>query len=320
VFPIVGTALSVAGMLLLSRLGTGTSRLTADLYMAVLGLGLGLTMQVLVLAVQNAVSYENLGVATSTATLFRAMGGTIGVPVFGAIFSNHLASHLGKVLPPEVLGKLPSRLGPSQIDELPPAIRDPYVAAWAAALRPIFLIAAGVAALGFVLTWFLQELPLRETVADQGLRDSFAAPRDATSLDELEDRLSTLARKQNRHLVYDHLTEQAGVELDAPAAWLLLRLDEQDAASGEELASRLSLEPAGCARMLNELQAGSLVEPGAPRLTAAGRDAAARMGAARREEVRTIVEDWKPEEQPEVKRLIERFAAALSATPPLAAA
>ena len=81
-------------MLLLSRLGVGTSTATADLYMAVLGLGLGFTMQVLVLAVQNAVDYAHLGVATSTATLFRSMGGTIGVPIFGAIFANKLTTHL----------------------------------------------------------------------------------------------------------------------------------------------------------------------------------------------------------------------------------
>src|SRR6476619_5056329 len=92
VFPIVGTALMVVGLLLLSRLDVTTSTLLADAYMLVLGLGLGFVMQVLVLAVQNAVSYENLGVATSTATLFRSMGGTIGVPIFGAIFSNQLAS------------------------------------------------------------------------------------------------------------------------------------------------------------------------------------------------------------------------------------
>jgi EmrB/QacA subfamily drug resistance transporter len=317
VFPILGTALAVIGMLLLSRLGTGTRVLTADLYMAVLGLGLGFTMQVLVLAVQNAVSYEHLGVATSTATLFRSMGGTIGVPVFGAIFANHLATHLAGRLPPEVVAKLPARLGPSQIDALPPAIRDPYIAAWAAALRPIFVIAAAIAALGFLLSWFLQELPLRETVADQGLGDTFAAPRDATSLAELETRLSTLARKQHRHRVYEHLTAEAGVQLDAPAAWLLLRLGEQETGSAEELASRLGIEPEARDRMLAELRAASLVEGDGPRLTAAGRDAAARMAEARRDEVRAIVQDWKPEEQPEVKRLVERFAEAMGSAPPL---
>jgi EmrB/QacA subfamily drug resistance transporter len=308
VFPIVGTALAVIGMLLLSRLGTGTSIVTADLYMAVLGLGLGFVMQVLVLAVQNAVDYQHLGVATSTATLFRSMGGTIGVPVFGAIFSNQLASHISGRLPSSVLAKLPSRLGPSQIDALPPAIREPYIAAWAAALRPIFLIAAGIAVLGFVLTWFLDELPLRETVADQGLRDSFAAPRDATSIEELETRLSTLAHKRNRHVVYDHLAEQAGVDVSARAAWLLLRLAEP--------ADSLQMDP----EILAELRERSLVEPGAATLTAAGRDAAERLTEARCEEIRAIVDDWKPEEQPEVESLVRRFAASLESTPPVAAA
>ena len=319
IFPIVGTGLAVVGMLLLSRLGTGTSLVLADLYLAVLGLGLGFTMQVLVLAVQNAVSYENLGVATSTATLFRSMGGTIGVPVFGAIFANHLAKNLGRVLPPEVLAKLPSRIGPAQIDALPPAIRDPYVAAWAAALRPIFLIAAGIAVLGFILTWFLDELPLRDTVADQGIGDTFAAPRDATSLAELETRLSTLARKQNRHIVYDRLCAQAGVDLDAPAAWLLLRLGEEEAGTTEQLATRLKLEPAAVERMLADLRARGLVDPEAPRLTETGRSAAARIADARRDEVQSIVEDWKPEEQPEVKSLIATFADSLSTAPPLLA-
>jgi DNA-binding MarR family transcriptional regulator len=246
------------------------------------------------------------------------MGGTIGVPIFGAIFSNHLASHVAGRLPPEVIAKLPSRLGPSQIDALPPAIRDPYIAAWAAALRPIFLIAAAIAALGFVLTWFLDELPLRETVADQGLGDSFAAPRDASSLDELETRLSTLARKQNRHLVYARLTEQAGLDLGPPAAWLLLRLAEEGAANPGELAERLGLEPEAVEAMLGELRDRLFVEQGPPRLTQAGKGAAATLAKARHDEVRAIVEDWKPEEQPEVKRLIERFASSMGSAPPLA--
>ena len=116
IFPIVGTGLAVVGMLLLSRLGTGTSLVLADLYLAVLGLGLGFTMQVLVLAVQNAVSYENLGVATSTATLFRSMGGTIGVPVFGAIFANHLAKNLRQSAAPRGPGEAPvaDRPGPDR--------------------------------------------------------------------------------------------------------------------------------------------------------------------------------------------------------------
>jgi DNA-binding MarR family transcriptional regulator len=173
--------------------------------------------------------------------------------------------------------------------------------------------------LGFVLTWFLDELPLRDTVADQGIGDTFAAPRDATSLAELETRLSTLARKQNRHMVYDHLCTQAGVDLDAPAAWLLLRLAEGEARTTEELATRLRLEPAAVERMLAHPRARGLVDPEAPRLTETGRSAAARIADARRDEVQSIVEDWKPEEQPEVKSLIATFADSLSTAPPLLA-
>jgi hypothetical protein len=265
-------------------------------------------MQVLVLAVQNAVDYANLGVATSTATLFRSMGGTIGVPVFGAIFANKLNSHLLSRLPPDVLERLPARLGPSQIDQLPPAIREPYIAAWAAALRPIFLIASAVAALGFVLTWFLPERPLRETVTDQGLGDTFAAPRDATSLEELETQLSILARKQHRHVVYEHLTARAGLELSAPAAWLLLRLADGSTPSGD-------VQP-----MLEELREASLVQPRSEQLTPDGEAAAARIVAAREDEIRGILAEWDCAEQPEVRAMIERFARLLGSEPPPAQA
>ncbi len=316
-FPILGTALMVVGMLLLSRLGTGTSTPAADAYMLVLGLGLGFTMQVLVLAVQNAVDYANLGVATATATLFRSMGGTVGVPIFGAIFANKLASELSGRLPAGVAAQLPAHLGPSQVDALPPAIRDPYIEAYAAAIRPIFLIAAGIAAVGFAVTWLLQEHPLRETVADQGIGDSFASPREATSIDELETRLSTLASRHRRGVVYDRLTTRADLDLSSPDAWLLFRLEEHDAADDAALAARLELPDDELAPLLADLRARSLVEPGAPRLTAAGADAAARMNRARCDEIEALLADWEPERHPEVLELVQRFARSLSAAPPV---
>jgi EmrB/QacA subfamily drug resistance transporter len=315
-FPIIGTALMVVGMLLLSRIGVGTSKLTADVFMAILGLGLGFVMQVLILAVQNAVDYANLGVATSTATLFRSMGGTIGVPIFGAIFANQLASNLADKLPPGASGEVPPHLGPSQIDALPPFVHQAFIEAYAAAIRPIFLIAAGIAVLGFALSWLLEERPLRETVSDQGLADTFAAPRDITSLDELETLLGDLARKQNRHLVYEHLTARAGLQLDAPAAWLLLRIEEESASDDETLAGRLGLGASELEVMLGELRDRALVERTAPRLTPDGQTAATKMIEARCDEIQAILEDWKPEEQPEVRELIQTFARSLGKTPP----
>src|SRR5205085_5871976 len=93
-FPIVGTALMTVGLALLSRLDVGTSTLTSSLFLLVLGLGLGSTMQVLVLAVQNAVDYSVLGAATSAVTLARGIGGSLGTALFGTIFSTQLRSHL----------------------------------------------------------------------------------------------------------------------------------------------------------------------------------------------------------------------------------
>jgi MFS family permease len=98
-FPIAGTAIAAVAIFLLSRLAVSTPIWLGALYMLVLGLGLGMVMQVLVLAAQNAVPYEMLGVATSGATLFRQIGGAIGVSIFGAIFANRLSAELAARLP-----------------------------------------------------------------------------------------------------------------------------------------------------------------------------------------------------------------------------
>ena len=117
-FPIAGTAIMVVSLVLLSRLQVGTSTLVSGLYMLVLGLGLGMVLQVLVLAAQNSVDYKHLGVATSGSTLFRQIGGSIGVALFGAIFSNRLAANLSAKLPPGA--HVPSSPNPRR-HQAPPA-------------------------------------------------------------------------------------------------------------------------------------------------------------------------------------------------------
>src|SRR5207253_2886862 len=86
-FPVCGTALSAVGMLLFSRMTPETSRVTSAVYMVIAGAGLGLTMQVMVVATQSSVERRFLGVATSTLTFFRSVGGSCGVALFGAIFN-----------------------------------------------------------------------------------------------------------------------------------------------------------------------------------------------------------------------------------------
>jgi len=165
-FPIAGTALMTAGLLLLSRLQVDTSSWVAAAYMLVVGLGVGSVMQVLVLAAQNAVDYRYLGVVTSGSALFRQIGGSVGVSVFGAIFANQLARNLAGKLPAGV--PTPTAANPAAVKRLPPAIHDVYVTAVTASLRPIFLVAAGVAVVGFAIAWRLPELQLRATVQAGG--------------------------------------------------------------------------------------------------------------------------------------------------------
>ena len=96
-FPILGTGIMTAGLFLLSRLSLGSSVYLTSAYILLLGIGLGMVMQVLVIAVQNAVDYRDLGVATSGATLFRLIGGSLGTAILGAIFAARLAANLSKL-------------------------------------------------------------------------------------------------------------------------------------------------------------------------------------------------------------------------------
>jgi len=180
IFPVVGTMLIALGMYLLSHLGPHTSPMLAYGYMAVLGVGLGFVMQVLILVVQNAVDYRNLGVATATATFFRSMGGSFGVAIFGTIFANRLAYWLPRLVPHSVLAHTsPSQLvhaSPAQLKALSPAVHQGIVVSISNSLHTVYLWATPVCLLAFVLTLFIRELPLRQqTAGDPGLTAAEAA-------------------------------------------------------------------------------------------------------------------------------------------------
>jgi len=165
-FPIAGTAVLVVGMFLLSLLDVQTPAWVASAYMVVVGVGLGLVMQVLVLAVQNDARPQEIGVATSSATFFRSMGGAFGVALFGTIFATRLSDQLA-VLPGRLTAHLGSgvQLNPTQIDQLPPRVHDVVLHAFAHALSGVFLFGMALSLVPFVLSWFLKEKPLRTTVA-----------------------------------------------------------------------------------------------------------------------------------------------------------
>ena len=168
IFPIFGTAITTVGLFFLSRMTVDTSLTVASLLMMMLGLGMGMVMQVLVLAAQNAVDHSDLGVATSGATLFRLIGGSVGTAALGAIFSARMTSHLRFALPG---GAAPTGMGtgvnlsPRMIAAMPAPVRDAYASAVTQGLSSIFLVATGIGLIGFALIWLLPEKPLRETVA-----------------------------------------------------------------------------------------------------------------------------------------------------------
>ena len=164
VYPVVGTAIMTLGLFLLSRFDVNTSRLVQSIYMAIVGLGIGLVMQVLVLAVQNAVEAKDLGVATSASAFFRTMGGAFGVAIFGSIFNSRFHHYLAD-LGPRLAGVDPDTLqvGPGSLKALSPDKQALVVDAFARAMHVTFLAVVPVSAIGFFIVLFLKELPLRES-------------------------------------------------------------------------------------------------------------------------------------------------------------
>jgi EmrB/QacA subfamily drug resistance transporter len=165
-FPIAGTAVLVVGMYLLSRLGVGTATWLASVYMVVVGVGLGLVMQVLVLVVQNDAQPQEIGVATSSATFFRGVGGAFGVSAFGTIFAARLSHRLAG-LPRSVTAHLGRgvQLNPKQVKSLPSNVHADVLHAFAHSLHGVFLFGMALTLVPFLLSWFLREVPLRTTVA-----------------------------------------------------------------------------------------------------------------------------------------------------------
>jgi predicted MFS family arabinose efflux permease len=180
-FPVCGMAITAIGLLALSRLDPGTSLVAAGIAMAVLGIGIGMVMQVLVLATQNAVPRSDLGAATSAATFFRSMGGAFGVAIFGAIMSARVSDTLPRLLAqahariPGGRGGVASLLGsPEAIHRLPASARHAVVDAFAGGLHAAFLAAVPFAVAGFVAVVFLDEQPLRSATAERTVEQDLA--------------------------------------------------------------------------------------------------------------------------------------------------
>ncbi|MFJ8885150.1 MFS transporter [Streptomyces sp. NPDC102402] len=181
VYPVVGGAVSVVGMWLLSRLDTGTSALEYGIWQAVLGVGIGLVMSILVLAVQNSVRPSDLGTATSAHNYFRQIGGSVGAAIFGTLFAGRLADALGVRLPSGADLPDAESITPQLVHAMEPALRDAYIQAYADAMPRIFLYLVPVLLLGLFLAFFLKEKPLVSHPISSTAADQSASPSASPS-------------------------------------------------------------------------------------------------------------------------------------------
>ncbi|MFB7711670.1 DHA2 family efflux MFS transporter permease subunit [Streptomyces sp. NPDC056105] len=319
VFPVVGTGVTAIGLLLLHQMDENSSTGEMSAYFFVFGLGLGLVMQVLVLIVQNAVSYEDLGVATSGATFFRSIGASFGVAIFGTIFASRLGDKLtdalaGRSLPPGVdVNALQS--DPRGIGELPPALRGPVLHAFASSITDVFLYAAPVALVAFALAWFLREDKLRGSVTAPDATETLASnPVQRSSHDEVARALSVLGTREGRREIYEKITERAGYDLLPASSWLLLRIKRYGWAEPSALAEHSAVPLPVIIAATREVEGRRLAAREGPDLvlTDEGREVAARLSASREESLAELLGDWwGPDRPTDLSKLVEELNAEL---------
>ncbi|WP_084614489.1 MDR family MFS transporter [Nakamurella lactea] len=191
-YPIVGSAITAVALIWMTTLAADTPIWLVCVMMFIFGLGLGCIMQVIVLIVQNSVGAKDIGSATSTNNYFREVGASLGVAIFGSIFTTNLATKLQQVFvdagaSPEQAGAAGASLDPSALKTLPQPVRDGIVTAYADSLAPVFWYLVPFVLIALVLAFFIKEIPLSD------VSGMVARGEAVTSLDDLDDPAATAA-------------------------------------------------------------------------------------------------------------------------------
>lgn len=253
IFPIAGTAVMAIGFVLLSQMDPGTSTLVQSLDLLVLGAGIGLSMQVLVLVVQNTVDFNDLGVATSGVTFFRTIGSSFGAAIFGSLFANFLDDRLPGAMassgaPPE------AATSPQALHHLSRDVAAPIIDAYADSLSRVFIYAAPFAVVGFVLALFLKQVPLRDAAASRStdLGEGFGMPTTESPEKLLEVAIGRLLQRSHG-IDFESVARSSRSRLDVPRLWALIQVYRHAAVTGaadlnavadERRVPRQILEPA----------------------------------------------------------------------------
>jgi len=285
IFPIIGTTMVTVALFLISRMTAETTNLTIAALMLLLGFGLGFVMQMLIIAVQNAVEYHDLGVATSNAILFRFIGGSLGTALLGAILATRLLATNSLMT----------------------------------ALDTVFLVASAIALAGLLLSFLLPERRLRETIAaateaDIGsdIGQAFAMPQDSDSRAHLMRALSVLADRDVRRQYVTAIVTRAGVDLSPAAAWLLVQIEREPEVNIHDFGRKGKVELHKIQSAKTELLEKSLITPAAAsdvyRLNEAGCDIYNRLVTARREHLAELWPEWSPKKREEVAAILRQLA------------
>jgi predicted transcriptional regulator len=253
---------------------------------------MGMVMQVLVIAVQNAVDYTDLGVATSGATLFRFIGGAVGTAALGALFSARLA--------------VATRAGLARPE------------AFATSTSTVFTVACGIAAIGAVLALLLPERPLRATVAARAsqvgeeMGEAFAMPSSPEAIDRLLEGLRIIADRDVQRQFIQRIVERAGVAMTPLAAWLLLRIERDETTDVTALAREHSIDFDRLQAARDELLTNGFVvadaTPNGYTLTASGCNALDKLIAARRVRLEELAVEWPEDRRAAVAARLRELA------------
>ncbi|WP_420032143.1 MDR family MFS transporter [Streptomyces sp. cg28] len=234
IFPIVGSLVMGLGLYLLSLMGPSSSAWLESLYMFVLGLGIGLSMQVLTIAVQNTVEYADLGTATSGVTFFRTLGSSFGTAVFGTIYANTLkpnlsdgvaeAARAGTGIDPAALAK--AAQSPEGLHALPAGAREPIAQAYADSLHTVFLWTVPVAVVGFVVALFLKQVQLRDTAraGSTDMGEGFAQPSTGDPSHLLERAVGNIVKSSTLDTAR-RILDASDSRLDIAGSWAVMQVE-----------------------------------------------------------------------------------------------
>ncbi|MBD8058362.1 MFS transporter [Cellulomonas sp. JH27-2] len=325
IYPIVGSAVFTVGLYLLSLMGRETTSLQSGASMFVLGAGLGLVMQVLILAVQNAVEYRDLGTATSGATFFRTIGSSVGVAVFGTVFNSHLSSTLAQNPPAgaaapgcsaDVLSQTSENIGACG-----PDVINWFLDGYSDSIHTIFLWAVPVGVLTFVLTFLIPEVTLRTGATTPEPSEAFGAPGGRSSYEELRLMLWREVGSQDPLKAYGLLNRDLDIDLTPGQCWMLSRVSGERSRPLAVMHDRSHVP----IERIREV-AGELVDRGLIVLTddvatptPAGDAIAEELRENERRQLREVVGQWG-EGEPETEELVQEVADRLRHQDPTAAA